>query len=365
MSMWLLLLALTALVMALPLLPAISEWRWPQDVAPLHIDTQDALDPPWLARTFVERLKETLRGGHTTLGETPIAAVAAGGGWIFSDDELRAQSTRRVWHVAGDRDLTPRMNFLGEVAVLGNLRTAPGGVYRALWVEQTLALAPLSTVLRWAHGRHAHADHGCHLAGRVSADRSIRLGARCRFSLLHAPVIQFGDTGLDAFGRTAARLSALPAHIPWNAVSREIINRSVNLGNDREWHGDLVCKGELTVGRDCRIDGSLKAHGGMEIAANSVIHGNLVAQGDILLHDGCIVLGSIISETAIVFGADCIVGAPQRPATVAAPHILFTPGNVAHGTVWAGESGSIIDQLGTIDNAVTPLVASARQARFP
>jgi len=343
MSMWLLLITLTLLVMLLPMVPAIAEWRWPKDVAPLHIDTQDALDPPFLARTFAARLADALERGQASIGDTPIATVPPRGGWVFDETELREQTSRRVWHAAGDSDLAARMSFLAEVAVRGNLRTAPGGVYRALWVEQTLTLAPMSTLLRWAHGLQVDAAHGCRLAGRVSADKSVHLGPHCRFALLHAPVIQFVASEAHTPAQTAARLSTLPAHITWNAASREISGASMNLGNDREWHGDLVCKGELTLGRDCDVDGSLKAYGGIEIAADSIIRGNLVAQDDILLHDRCIVLGSIISETAIVLGADCIVGAPGRPATVSAPQIVVAPGVVVHGTVWAGESGTTLD----------------------
>ena len=45
MKITLLLIGLTLLVIVLPLLPALQEWRRPSDVTPLPIDEADALEP--------------------------------------------------------------------------------------------------------------------------------------------------------------------------------------------------------------------------------------------------------------------------------------------------------------------------------
>ena len=354
---------LTAAVLMLPMLPALVEWRWPTDVVPLPIAGQDALDPPFLARSFVEQLAQAMARGQLRLGRSLIARAPMQGELPLTERERKWLRSRRVWFAPGDLALPARMSFLGEVAAEGWLHTATDAIYRGLRARGRLVLAERSTVLRWAHGAEVDVHSGCELAGRISAEARINLLGPANFMLLHAPVLCFGtDPALldeappwtefagvrTAWGNSAAQARALhagdcgglPAPVLWNTVARRgTCDGPLQVAGTSHWLGDLVCQGNLALGPRCQASGSLKVHGDLAVGAGCRIAGSLVVGGRIDLGMACVVLGSVVSEDEIVLGAGCIVGAPGLLATVSAPRIRVAPGVVVHGTIWALESG--------------------------
>ena len=354
---------LTALVVLLPMGPALIEWRWPSDVVPLPIDGRDALDPPFLAQSFATQLAQAMAAGQPRLGRSLIARAPMQGELPLTERELKWLRSRRVWFAPGDLALPARMSFLGEVAVEGRLRTAPDAVYRGLRAGGQLVLAEHSTVLRWAHGAEVDVHSGCELAGRISADARINLLGPANFMLLHAPLLCFGTHPAQqdeappwtefagahtAWGNSAAFARAQQAGdcggllgpVVWNPVARRgTCDGPLQVAGGSHWRGDLVCQGDLALGPRCQASGSLKVHGDLALSAGCRIAGSLVVSGRIDLGMACVVLGSVVSEDEIVLGAGCIVGAPGLLATVSAPRIRVAPNVVVHGTIWALESG--------------------------
>ena len=354
---------LTTLLLLLPMLPALIEWGRPTDVVPLPIDNRDALDPPFLARSFVAQLAQAMASGQQRLGRSLIARAPMQGELPLTERELKWLRSRRVWFAPGDLALPPRLAFLGEVSAEGRLCTAPDAVYRGLRAGQGLVLAEHSTVLRWAHGAEVDVHSGCELAGRISADVRINLLGPANFMLLHAPVLCFGSDPSEhdeappwtefagprsAWGNSATATrpppggagGGLPAPVVWDPVARRgTCDAALQVAGASHWLGDLVCQGDLALGPRCQASGSLKVHGDLALAAGCRIAGSLVVGGRIDLGMACVVLGSVISEDEIVLGAGCVVGAPGLLATVSAPRIRVAPGVVVHGTIWALESG--------------------------
>lgn len=361
---WLLLFALTALVVLLPMLPALIEWRWPSDVTPLHIGEDDALDPPFLARAFASRLATAMALQQTHLGRSRITSLPDGKPWPFDGREAASGTSHRVWDLHGDIELPAGIAFLGEVAARGALRGAAGGVYRALWVRGPLQLAAGSTLLRWAHAERVEVGAGCELAGRVSADEAIVLAPGTRFVLLHAPLLRFAPgrpPGTMQTGIFDPGGPGLPAEVSWHAASgRGRCETSLAIEPGSRWCGDLVCAKDLSLGERCGLRGSLKAHGAIVLGAGCVVEGSLVARGPIRLGAGCVVRGPIVSEAAVVLGDGCVVGAPGAPCTVSAPRIEVAAGVLVHGTVWAAEAGLCVAQADAGSNAPAPAEAAAR-----
>ncbi|BDT69925.1 hypothetical protein os1_41170 [Comamonadaceae bacterium OS-1] len=354
-----LLVLLTVSVLVVPLLPALREWRRPSDVVPLPIDEADALDPPYLAQRFAALLRQAVQGGATHLGGSGIAHVALhaeNAGLPLLAAELAAGRTDRLWHIEGEGDvhLPEGIGFYAEVSASAGLHTAAHHLYRAVWSGGRATLAPLCTVLRWAHGQEVHVGTGCHLAGRVTAEKTITVAQGVDFMLLHAPRIDFAEQGDSPTDRvpppsspspSSPALTDLaptdwPAGVVWNPQVRRAFARSaLQIEARRAWHGDVVCLADLALGGHCQADGSLKARGDLHVGAGSHIRGNIVAGGSIHLGAGCVVRGSVLSETAIVVGPGCTVGAPGTLATVTAPHIAIAPGATVYGTIWAEETG--------------------------
>ena len=354
------LLLLTVAVLLLPMLPALVEWRWPTDVVPLHIDGQDALDPPFLARSFRHQLGEALLHGQSRLGRSLIGLAPLRGELPFSERERQRKRSRRVWVATGDLALPVGVTFLGEVSADGNLITTARGVYRGLCAGRRLVLAEHATVLRWAHGRQVEVHSGCELAGRISADERIHLLGPANFMLLHAPELCFGTDPKrqddnppwshatpwrTAWGNSAALMhtrapGGLPAPAVWNSVARRsTCELPLQVAAASHWLGDLVCHADCTLGSRCDASGSLKVHGDLVVGAGTRVAGSLVARGRIDLGMGSEVLGSVLSEVEVTLGSGCVVGAPGLLATVSAPRIRVAPDVVVHGTLWASESG--------------------------
>lgn len=366
---FILLLAATLAVVVLPMLPAILEWRRPTDAAPLAIEASHALDPSGFASSFAGRLAEALLRGETKVGQSVLAsagAEAAAGRWPLTRAEAAAGCNHRTWHTADDALLPAGQSFLAEVACGGTLCTAPGAVYRALLGAARLSIADSAVVLRWAHADAVDVSPGCWLAGRVSASQHIRIDGRVRFTLLHAPVVDFGAPALLTGARVPAPAEAVPDLPPegavWNHVAaRGVASAALTVRARRSWRGDLVCGGTLRLGEGCHARGSLKAHGSASLAAGCRVDGNIVARDLIRLNRDCVVLGSVMSETAVTLGENCVVGAPGHPATVTAPRIVVAPGVVVHGTLWATDEGT----AGYVEQAAAAAVAVPVAARAP
>ena len=358
-------------VMLLPMLPALFEWHRPTDVAPLGIDSADALDPAFLAHRFAARLATALPGGDKQLGRSDLVSLwgaAATTAWPLRPDERSQRSSQRVWHLDGDAELPTDISFMAEVAASGSLATARKGLYCALWAGQRLSIAEDSIVLRWAHAPELEAAPGCLLAGRTTADREIVVHERVRFSRLHAPTVRFvaGDS-VPAPAAAASSVEALPsgldddAALVWDdGLRRGFADAALDIGRHRAWRGDLVCRGRLRIGRGCRTRGSLKAHGELLLARGCSIGGSVVAVGAVRLGDGCRVRGSVVSETAVVLGPGCVIGTPDQPATVTAPRIRVACGVGVHGTLWAAVAGRSVDAA-----AAAAATAATRDADEP
>jgi cytoskeletal protein CcmA (bactofilin family) len=345
--MWLLLFTVSAMVLALPWLPALKEWLHATDVQPVLNDSPQALHPSLQAREFAERLQAAVMAGDDEIAGAAIASVPPYGTWPLDAFERRAGSSQRVWHTMGDAELPPDFGFQNEVVAGGDLTSAQRGLYRALFAGGLLRLAKRSFIKRWAHAHVVEMSPGCQLTGRVSADDRIHVRGDVIFGVLHAPIVRFmprkAGPGTVATALPAAPTpisGTLPAPVVWDPVAqRGVCDQALELPADSAWSGDLVCRSHLLLGAASQVGGSLKAHGHVAVDDGCRIHGSVVAVGRIELGERCAVRGSLISETAIVLGPGCRIGAPEFPATVTAPRIDVAPGVVVHGTLWASKTG--------------------------
>ncbi|KQP13100.1 polymer-forming cytoskeletal protein [Pseudorhodoferax sp. Leaf267] len=342
-----LLVLLTLCAMAVPMLPAFLEWRRPSDVQPLPIDETDALDPPFLARSFAARLAAAVQAGQTELGRTEIVAgPPAGQPLALTEAERTAGATHRLWHAAGDLRLPDGMAFYAEVAAKGALRAGERSVCKALWAGGALRLGQQSSVLRWAHGDEVFVGQACELAGRVTAERLLVLAPGVGFTLLHAPRLQFLPYVAPGAAVPATTDGAALTGVQWDASGRRAIGQGpLAVPAGTAWQGDLICHGDLTLAPRCAVRGSLKVRGRLTVGAGCVIRGGVFAEDAIVLDEACSVQGVLMSERSIALGAGCTVGTLAVPANVAAPQIDIGAGVVVHGTVWAGEQGRCVAPL--------------------
>lgn len=363
MTFALLLLTLTVIVVVMPLLPAIEEWRRPTDITPLPIDEADALDPTYMARRFAKRLDEALTQKQAAMGNVPLVHLpqnATWSAWPLHEKEVRTGRTERVWQTDGECNLPDRLHCLAEVASLGNMRAVANHTYRALLSRGQLTLPDRVKVIRWGHGQTVLIGDNCRLPGRVTADQAIMIGREVSFSMLHAPAIRFiGASPSDMPVTASGRWSIGRANgVLWDSDRRTgTVAQSLNIPTQRFWKGDLAVAGHLTMGEGCMGEGDIKVGGTVSMAAGCRVNGSLIAGGEIYLAAGTEVRGSVISETTVVLGPGCMIGAPGAHVTVRAPRVDISKGVVVHGTVWSGkrmmtvgvEAATGIDELGHPD----------------
>lgn len=355
MKVTLLLIALTLLVVLLPLLPALEEWRRPTDVTPLPIDEADALEPDYMARRFAARLDEAVGQSLISMGNVPLVVLtreAVRAPWPLDEREARTGRTRRIWHTEGDCALPERLHGLAEISARGAMRTAPRHAYRALLSGGQLALAERVRVMRWAHGHRVSIADRCSLPGRVTADEVIMVGREVSFSLLHAPAIRFTGlmpeqttippTGWWSIGRAEG--------VTWDATRMAgHAARDLHVPPLRRWTGELTVQGHLSLGEGCIAQGTLRASGSISVAAGCKVLGGMVSPGEIYLAAGTEVQSSIVSERAVVLGPGCVIGVPGAHATVRAPRVDIGRGVVVHGTVWSGSRMITVGRDSDID----------------
>lgn len=345
-----LLVASTMAVFALPLVPALREWRRRSDVAPLGIaPTHDGN-----VRHFAESFRKSLEGGRaavasfapTAEGNAPSALVDPGGpaldGGAFrpTPAESLSRTTSRLILSDTPLSLPDRFIYLAEVYGRQDVCGGAASRFQSVLAGRNLSLGRGSCVARWAHASSVYVAPDCEILGRLTAERIIVLSPRCSFRRVNAPFIQFG-LSLDPGAAPRAPAQETAPADP-RRVRRIVLGGDFELSRSAQVRGDLVVRGKALIRSDAEIAGSLKAHGAIALEPRAKVHRSAVSRADVIVGDHCAVGGPIVSEGAIEIGANSIVGSPAAPTTVTAPVIRVRSGAVVHGTLWARGSGEAL-----------------------
>jgi predicted acyltransferase (DUF342 family) len=212
-------------------------------------------------------------------------------------------------------------------------------VFRAVYAERDLSLGDGSQVLRWTHATGSLLV-GAHstLHGRVSSDRSVRLGNQVTFERIGAPVISAG----------AAQEPPPPPPSPPQAW--RLPKDARRIGDHVRIDGDLkipegvlvtdhlVVTGRLTIGLGAIVAGSLKAHRDIELGDEVQVRGSAVSRTRITLGRFAWIAGPTIAEQRVVLGGNAVIGSPGSPATVVATEIELDQGATVYGQISAMRS---------------------------
>jgi hypothetical protein len=352
--MFLALLGATVLWFLLPVWPALRELVRPTDAEPLTMVGQDAGDLAVFADGFRAYLRRELAppGSLGSDFANPPAHLADGTPVAHLNGRLEAlpelTSAERVVSrlvVANSPVVLPGgETFLLELYARDDFVGGPGTVYRAILGERDVRLGAGSTILRWLHaeGDLSAADNSF-LAGRASAEGTMRLGIGVRFARLRAARIVTGDAEVE------------PPTIPPPLVTgtmklpraaRQVrgfirVDGDLTIPDEASVVGTLVVAGSFRAGARSRIAGSVKVHGTCEIGEGALIEGSLIARGDARLGAGAVVVGPLVAEGAVSLGAGAAVGTPSRPASVAAAEVTCQSGVQVYGAMSARSRGMV------------------------
>lgn len=321
--MWgLLLAAITLGLFCLPLLPAIIEFRWPSDVAPLQIEQEHTGN----IRFFADRFREVMASFADSEDNFVQSSSAL--------SSVRSANMSPILVAEEIYKLPAQMPILGEIHARQSLATGVGSQVRAALVEHTLALARGSALLRWAHARHIRVGENCIALGRLSAQKAIILKEGSTFRRMNAPTIIFGKSStVIADDWDQPKQPAI--------TQRVLHNQDLRLVAGSLTEKNIIVRGNLHIGKGARIIGSIKSHGDMILEADVVVHGALICGGDLKIGSDCRIRGPVVAEISAEAAIGNAFGTAAQPTTVTAPRLRFAQGVVVHGTVWARHHGIV------------------------
>lgn len=357
----LVLFTITVVLVVLPLIPALVEWRARTDVEPLRVVQQSEVDVRHLARGFRDHvvrsfepiLAECRESGATREGEledgTRYIVTGDAQAPVLNEAEERKGSTERLLLGCADLTLPANTLFLKEIYARGSVRGAARSVYRAILADVDVRIGPSSRSLRWLHAdQGVYAEAGCVLHGRVSADQWITLEDGCGFERLHAPRVELGGrpgpatnaTPKSEDGRPSAVLQ--PEDLP-NLVEVEagrwLVEKELDVPPNVRVEADLVVTGHGRIREGSCIVGSVKSHADLFLERGVRVEGSVVSGRALFIGPECRVRGPLLAEGEMRIDSGSVVGTASGLTTVSARDIYAALGVLVHGTVWAHVDG--------------------------
>ncbi len=370
MSFWtLLLVIITAFLFILPLVPGLIEIVKKTDVKPLRVSQAYDSNPFHFAQGFREYIRKQFPDIHSAQNHngrlpdgTQFQMVGEKGIPNLDASNITAKLLLSAHPLTLPAGELFEMEIYGAQAILTGERSH----FRALLSDDKLNLREHCTVLRWAHsngemavGRHSK------LFGRATSNNTIILGDDVQFERLHAPRVL--TSSLQSITPPApkavlTKLTELP-DVQIHFGRRWVLNESLNFPADHAFDGDIVSGTYAIIGDNAQIKGSIKCNAHNDVAyhlqnngvatrtdrkmarcdvGNRVrIDGSLVSSHDLYIGQNCQIFGPVIAEGLMVIGAGTVIGSPECPTTVTAPHIVIESGCTIYGTLWATESGIV------------------------
>ncbi len=340
--------------MLLPLVPALLELLRPTDATPLAMVGQDAGELTYFADRFRGYLDEQL-------ARSPDASTASAGRfadgtpWVRMPAAAHEPAPARVDAVVlaepGTR-LPSDGVYTMELFARGDLTCGARTVVRALLADGACELGAGSDVLRWVHAEGVlRVGVDATLHGRATSHAAIELGPGVRFARLRAPrIASRGAPETDPIPPAVAdeppTLPTLTPFVPAGATRLGDgylrVDGSLVVPPRSLVEANLIVRGDLRLEAGSRVQGAVKAHGSVTVGRDVVVDGAVVAQREVHVDAGAQLLGVVIAEGAVALAARVQVGRPDRPATIAAPHVRIAPHVTVHGAINTVD-GAVLD----------------------
>jgi cytoskeletal protein CcmA (bactofilin family) len=336
-----------SLLLTLPLVPAVLELYRKSDAVPLSVVQENAGE----IRHFAHSFRSYIKGLETDLQRSALSGIASAGtlrdGTQYvvlggPDQPVPLQDNVCPVLVATNWDLQipPGITFLKDIYTVRDLVGGEGSNYRAILADGNIQLASSARVLRWVHASgELSVDVGCRLQGRASSNRVVRLHRDCRFLRLNAPLISISckEENCSAPDPFASReLSP--------TVQRVLHEDDFEIRPGEVVRTSLVVRKTLLVGKGARVCGNLKSCGDMVVESHACIEGSLISGQRMRIGPSCAIYGPVIAERDMSIAAYTRCGTAAHPTTVSAPRIAVEEGVVIFGTLWARESGQVVER---------------------
>jgi predicted acyltransferase (DUF342 family) len=315
-------------------LPALLEWAWPKDSAPLTIDRAYAKQDGFFADRFRELAAEWWQRPDV-LGQ----------GWAH----LAAGTILARPLLVPGLSTGPGVALAEEVWTRDSLVLGAGSRARALVSDGSIHLGPDVLVQRWIHGDgEVILEERCQAAARITSRSRILLAAGCRSQLISAPTIEWQTSSrpTELIIPTHARRWILRRRIPetdrdWEIARKNnggsgtvFVNGDLIMDSESGVDYPLVVRGSLYIRHGVLIAGDIKAHGDLVVEGSAVV-GNLCCGGRLMVGKGSSVQGCLRGDALVWLGDDVVVGRPERNEAVVGDRIILAGSGQVHGRMRA------------------------------
>ena len=345
------LVGLTGGMLTVPLLPAINEVRRKTDADPLNVIQRHAGDIRHFAQSFSEVIKElkpVLESCHRS-GAVARGVLSGGSKFLVIGNSTRIPDLSKqrdgfvcssVVAFASDFVCTGSITFEQEIYAQRRFTGGSHNQYRAVLGENDVLLGPASTILRWAHSDQVFvaAPH-CDLYGRISAGQLIRLEHGCTFLRVNAPRIEIGSPLAISAGPQLSDCSAI------DTENRRILHKGdFEIGAGEVVHGNIVTRGNLIIRAGARVAGSVKSNKDMLLEQGVMVEGSVISAEQMVIGKNCTLHGPVIAERQMTIRTGAKCGDANKPTTVSSPEIEVQEGALIFGTLWARQSGRVVER---------------------
>lgn len=346
------LLAVAAIGAALPLSSAIRELRHPRDASPLDIDSNYRQEDRFFATSFESRVSTAV--GPSPREPGPYAVV-------FRDAEVidtvagsltieKGYEPESIVDVHEDLTVGSGVRLAKEAIVGRNAVLESGSSVRALKSEGDIDVRSAARVERWIDAAGTiRAAPLSDLGIRATSLTAIILDDDVTFRFLAAPVISVGD-GHDG------SLHALPEMEPTakhagnyqhriRADGAVIVEQAFTLAAGTACRGDLVVRGDVTIGDRVVFAGSIHSDRDVIIGANARVTGSIVAERNAIIHPHAVVEEHLVAHGRATLGAGACIGTSGRTMTL-----------LADGGVELGSGATVFGRIVTygVGRSVSP-----------
>ncbi|HET9030687.1 MAG TPA: hypothetical protein VFN49_10960 [Candidatus Aquilonibacter sp.] len=327
--------ALYAFAVIVPLLPGLLELRTGSDDDPLRIDSSYARDPRFLGKSMREKMAPIL---NQTKGEARVPflnrkneyarvvnALDGGDRTAFEDVVL----SRGTLCVGNESELL-------DIYARGNVRVGSGSRLRTLAGDADADLGPGTQVVRWIDvNGNCSIGNGSDLGQSVSATGRVVLGDNVRFNRV------FGRPVVSVTGQRAEvrALGIGPMFTTSMAVDRLLV-KTVFVEPDETYDVDIIASSDVEVGPGACVMGSIKSRGRVLIGEGATVIGNIIARGTVTLKADATCFGHIFGEGDVMLEEGALVGERHAPKTLHASRTaVISPGACVFGWVIAERGG--------------------------
>jgi len=350
----------TAVLLALPITPALFELWKRSDASPLPTSRHDGRIGNFaeIFRTRLEPLRPQLERCRTerTVSRTSLAGMeillVGTDNFDFDSEQTRGISTLMFGEAT---QILAGKVVDADVYADGSMVLGENAALRAAFGRDDIILGKNSTVLRWLHGDgNIYLRSRSAVYGLLSAGQSIRLERGCAFQHMHAPEILTVDSddtrALPTSDTHLCQAQKDPEENAERGLTGDMFTTS------RPWlrvEGDfalpagetldanIIATGELHIGRGARLLGSAKSYKDTVIDEDACVHGSIVCGGTVWLGPRTFATGPVMAENDVLMARGARVGSPDAPTTISSSGANIAAGCQLHGTVWARVRGNI------------------------